>query len=90
MIAEAIRRARIARLKKRYERLEADAAFWRDEQRRLAGAAYAINDMMAEPMRWGRLQNDANWASYRAHKYALRAQACHRLIARLQSSVEAA
>lgn len=49
----------------RLERLRRDADYWRQEATRLSLLAYGVPDIMAEPMRWGRLQNAANWAKHR-------------------------
>ena len=55
---------RIERLKRKLNRLREIESHYDKEQRRLAFAAYDLPDMMAEPMRWGRLQNASNWAGY--------------------------
>ena len=48
-------------------RLENDAEYWRQEATRLSIAAYHL-DMMAEPLKWGRLQSAANWARHSERK----------------------
>ncbi len=64
---------KLSRMKTRLQLLEAQAEHWRNEQQRLALAAYHIPDMMNEPLRWGRLQNAANWAGHHRSEYQTQA-----------------
>lgn len=56
------------------------ADYYRSEARRLALLAYEVPDMMAEPLKWGRLQNGANWANYHERQHREEARRIERLI----------
>ena len=56
---------REARKASKRESLLRDSDYWRSEATRLSMLAYNIPDMMREPMKWGRVQNAANWARHR-------------------------
>lgn len=57
----------------RIRRLENEAECWRSEATRLSMLAYSL-DAMAEPLRWGQLQNAANWAKYHEREVRLKAR----------------
>lgn len=73
---------KLSRMKRNLQLLNTEAEHWRKEQTRLAFAAYDIPDMMQEPMRWGRLQNAANWAGYHYRQTLSKAE-------KLQSKIDA-
>lgn len=54
-------------LKLKIVQLQADAELYRQRQTYWALKAYNLDPMM-EPLRWGRLQNEANWMGYRRMK----------------------
>lgn len=54
--------------------LDQEAAEWRRDWIDLGHRAYCI-DAMAEPMRWGRMQNRANWAGWHMKECEKKAQA---------------
>lgn len=77
MIVAALNAWTLARLRARHARHKRAAERWHREARRLALEAYNVPDMMVEPLRWGRLQNSANWAKHYArnhHDAALRCE----------------
>lgn len=61
-----------------YHLLAADRC--RNEGRRLAMLAYEVPDMMAEPMRWARLQSGANWANHHERHHRDEARRIENLI----------
>lgn len=70
-----LKKWKLALMRRRLQGLEVYAEYWRNEQRRLALEAYNVQDHMTEPLRWGRLQNAANWAGHYSRKYYAEARA---------------
>lgn len=64
-----LKKWKLARMERHLQYLNQISEYYHNEQRRLALEAYEIPDMMVEPLRWGRLQNAANWAGYHSRKH---------------------
>lgn len=56
------------RRRRRIKRLERLVDYYFHQQHEWAAKAYDL-DMMNEPLQWGRLQNQANWAGYHYRLY---------------------
>ena len=82
MVSSLIRAWRLRRLAARQASYVYAADHYRNEARRLALLAYEVPDMMAEPLKWGRLQNAANWAKHHERTFRAKEREISALIAR--------
>lgn len=92
MITEWLKRRQLTRLRERRAYLERRLAILEKqeaEHRRwwveLGHRAYCM-DAMKEPMRWGRMQNSANWEEWHMNDCAARAAVVRKEIKELERS----